>query len=361
MESFTSRKRFLTALRKDIPDRVPIFEFPFGQELQKTFIGYRTELYDGKAAVRIANKLGIDGVPVFLGGYCGVQFFETDKDTYTDDWGIVYEAKGWPITSQIKNPIAGRKDWDKYTMPDPAEEWRFRQLNDAVKANSRDKAIICCIRGPVSVLAWFLSSIDRLSFNFIDDPELVHDMCESFIDWSIAQVKEAAGIEGFDVFLIADDWGMTKSLLISPEYLRQFFIQPYKRLSHAIRELDYPVIMHNDGNIWEVLDDIAGMGVDAYHPVEKAATMDLKTVKERYRGILCPIGNVDNKEILVSGTVDDVVKETLRCLREGSEGGGYIISSDHSLHDDMPVENITAYIDTVKEYGKYHNGRLELT
>jgi uroporphyrinogen decarboxylase len=184
-------------------------------------------------------------------------------------------------------------------------------------------------------------------------------MCNSFIDWSIVQVKKAASIEGFDAFLIADDWGMTKSLLISPEYLRQFFIHPYKRLVDIIRKLDFPVIMHNDGNIWEVMEDIAGMGVDAYHPVEKAATMDLRVIKQKYKGILCPIGNIDNKKVLVSGTVGEVKKETLRCLREGSEGGGYIISSDHSLHDDMPVENITSYIETVMEYGKYHNSKLE--
>ena len=355
----TSRERFLTALKREIPDRVPIFEFPFGQGLQEAFIGYRTRLYGGKAAVKIANKLGIDGVPVFLGGYCGVEFFEIEGERYTDDWGIVYARKGWPITSQIENPISGRKDWENYTMPDPEEEWRFKQLNDAIGSNSKDKAIISCIRGPVSVLSWFLSSIDKLSFNFIDDPELVHDMCNSFIDWSIALINKAAKIKGFDAFLIADDWGMSKSLLISPAYLREFFLGPYKRLVSAIKELGFPVIMHNDGNIWEVLDDIAGTGVDAYHPVEKAATMNLKVVKEKYKGVLCPIGNIDNKKVLVSGTVEDVREETLRCLGEGAEDGGYIISSDHSLHDDMPVENVTTYIDTVKKYGKYNNGKLD--
>ncbi len=354
----TYRERFLTALKREIPDRVPIFEFPFGQKLQEVFIGYRTRLYDGKAAVEIANKLGIDGVPVFLGGYCGVEFFETDGETYTDDWGIVYNKKGWPITSQIKNPISDRRDWEDYTMPDPEDKWRFKQLLDAINSNSENKAIVSCIRGPVSVLSWFLLSIDRLSFNFIDDPELVHEICNSFIDWSITQVNKASKIRGFDAFLIADDWGMTKSLLISPAYLRQFFINPYKRLVSAIKDLGYPVIMHNDGNIWEVLDDIAEIGVDAYHPVEKAATMDLKMVKEKYKGVLCPIGNIDNKKILVSGTVEDVREETLRCLREGAEDGGYIISSDHSLHDDMPVENVTTYIETVKKFGKYTNGKL---
>ena len=88
--------------------------------------------------------------------------------------------------------------------------------------------------------------------------------------------------------------------------------------------------------------------------------MELGVIKEKYRDVLCPIGNVDNKKVLVNGTVEDVIEETLRCLREGAEDGGYIISSDHSLHDDMPAENITAYIDTVIKYGKYNDGSLEL-
>lgn len=358
--TMTSKERFITALSKGIPDRVPIFEFPFSQRLQKIIIGYRTNLYDGKAAVKMADELGVDGVPVFLGGYCGVEFFETENDRYTDDWGILYERKGWPITSQIKNPISERKDWENYNMPDPCQNWRFKQLNDAVAANSEKKAIISCIRGPVSFMSWFLMSIDKLSIAFVDDPALIDSICKSFIDWSISLAERAAEIKGFDAFLIADDWGMSKSLLISPAYLRKFFIGPYKRLVAGIKSMGFPVIMHNDGNIWEVLDDIVEMGVDAYHPVEKAATMDLKTVKQRYKKILCPIGNIDNKGVLVSGSVEEVKKETLRCLMEGSENGGYIISSDHSLHDDMPVENVRAYINTVKKYGRYYNGRLKL-
>ena len=358
--TMTSKERFITALDKKIPDRVPIFEFPFSQKLQEIIIGYRTSLYDGEAVVKMADKLGIDGVPVFLGGYCGVEFFETEDERYTDDWGILYERKGWPITSQIKNPVSGRKEWETYKLPDPGQNWRFKQLTDAIKANSAEKAIISCIRGPVSFMSWFLMSIDKLSIAFVDDPALVDSICNSFINWSLDLAGRAAGIKGFDAFLIADDWGMSKSLLISPAYLRRFFIGPYKKLVEGIKCMGFPVIMHNDGNIWEVLDDIAAIGVDAYHPVEKAATMDLKTVKQRYKGILCPIGNIDNKGILVSGSVEDVKKETLRCLREGSENGGYIISSDHSLHDDMPVENVIAYTDTVRKYGRYYNGKLRL-
>ena len=38
--------------------------------------------------------------------------------------------------------------------------------------------------------------------------------------------------------------------------------------------------MHNDGRIWDVLDDLVNTGISAFHPVERAAGMDLARVKE---------------------------------------------------------------------------------
>ena len=34
-------------------------------------------------------------------------------------------------------------------------------------------------------------------------------------------------------------------------------------------------------------------------------------------------------------------------------GGGYILSTDHSIHDGMPFENVMAYIEAGKKYGVY--------
>lgn len=102
-----------------------------------------------------------------------------------------------------------------------------------------------------------------------------------------------------------------------------------------------------------MLDGLVGTGISGYNPVERAAGMDLEKVKKRYPGKLCCIGNVDNKTTLVSGSVEEVIAETRECLEIGMPGGGYILSSDHSFHDDIPSDNIFAMIETVKKYGKY--------
>ena len=152
---------------------------------------------------------------------------------------------------------------------------------------------------------------------------------------------------------ISDDWGGTTAPLIAPDHFTEFFIDPFGKMVQGFKSMGFPVIMHNDGRIWDMLDGLVDTGISAYNPVEKGAGMDLKKVKERYKGKLCCIGNVDNKITLVSGSVEDVIAETKECLEIGMPGGGYILSSDHSYHDDIPLENIYALIETAKKYGKY--------
>ena len=81
--------------------------------------------------------------------------------------------------------------------------------------------------------------------------------------------------------------------------------------------------------------------------------MDVQIVKQKYPGKICPIGNVNNKTTMVTGTPEDVINETLECLKIGMPGGGYILSTDHSLHDDIPLQNVKALIETVHKYGNY--------
>lgn len=143
------------------------------------------------------------------------------------------------------------------------------------------------------------------------------------------------------LFFISDDWGSTAGPLIAPVEFKEFFIPPFKKMVQGLKSHGFPVVMHNDGNIWDMLNDLVGTG------------MDLKKVKEQYADKLCCIGNVDNKVTLVQGTVEEVIAETKECIEIGKPNGGYILSSDHSSHDDIPLENIFAMIETAKKYGEY--------
>jgi uroporphyrinogen decarboxylase len=350
----TSRERVLTALRGGIPDRVPVWEYLFSLKLQQEVMGFTTELYDGQTQTRMAAALGLDVVWAPINGFCGIE----DKPhppnrIYKDEWGVTYQKNGWPIIAQIKTPIRNREDWQNYKMPEADIPGRLKILEDVISANDTHLAVAAGFLGPFTMMSWYLMDFETLSMSIFMDPDLVHEMTEAFVAWALESASLAYGTGGVDAFHISDDWGGTSGLLISPDHFREFFLNPFEKLVKGLKSYGVPVILHNDGNIWDMLDDLVKTGISGYHPVEKAASMDLKTVKQKYAGKICPIGNVNNKTTMVTGSPQDVINETMECLLEGMDGGGYMLSTDHSVHDDIPLENLKALIDTVMKYGKY--------
>lgn len=226
-------------------------------------------------------------------------------------------------------------------------------ISEAVRANTYDIALVAGFLGPFTMMYWYLMDLGTLSVTIFDDPALVREMCDAYTRWALESARRAVDLGGIDAFSISDDWGGTRSLLMSPEHLRKFFIGPFRELVQGLKKLGKPVIMHNDGRIWDVLDDLVDTGIDGFHPIERAAGGDLARVKNRYLGRLCPIGNVDNKIAMSTGTPDAIRQEVLECLRIGKPGGRYILSTDHSIHDGMPYENVMAYMETAIEYGGY--------
>lgn len=349
-----SRERFLTALTCGTPDRVPIGDYLFSRNLLKKVLNHTPKLYEADVQVKLATKLGLDCMWIPVNGFCGTEEeWHPDGTVYKDEWGITYVKNGWPIMAQTDVPIKSRDDWTAYRMPLPSEPHRLTMLNQGIQANEDEIAIIAGVLGPFTMMYWYLMDLETLSISIYEDPALVHEMTDAYVKWVLQVCGKVADLNGVDAFSISDDWGSTSSLLMSPEHLREFFIPPFRTMVQGMKQLGKPVIMHNDGRIWDVLDDLVATGINGFHPVERAAGMDLGKVKERYAGRLCPIGNVDNKFTMCTGTPEDIEREVRECLAIAKLGGGYILSTDHSIHDGMPYDNVMAYIEAGKRYGAY--------
>ena len=354
MKTMTSRERFLTALTGGIPDRVPLGDYLFSRNLLKKVLHRTPQLYEADVQVELAGRLGLDCLWIPINGFCGTEEEpHSEGEHYRDEWGVTYIKNGWPIMAQIDTPIKSRADWERYSMPSPDAPHRLRMLASGTKANTHDLAILAGVLGPFTMLYWYFMDLDTLSITLYDDPALVHEMSGAFVDWALACAQRAVVQGGVDAFSISDDWGSTRSLLMSPQHLREFFVPPFRKLVHGLKRLGKPVVMHNDGQIWDVLDDLVDTGINGFHPVERAAGMDLCKVKQRYTGRLCPIGNVDNKTTMTNGTPAEIEAEVTECLAIGMPGGGYILATDHSIHDGMPYENVMAYIAAAHKHGVY--------
>jgi uroporphyrinogen decarboxylase len=197
-----------------------------------------------------------------------------------------------------------------------------------------------------------LFGYEQFSMLLFEDPDLIDDVIAAVTDFFIGGGKMLVEA-GVDAVLFADDYGGATGPLMSPAHYRKHVWPQLSRLVTAIHATGAPVIMHSDGDLRKLLPDIAPTGIAGYHPMERKANMDLAQIKRDYGQQLVLIGNVDNQGVLVNGSVDEVVAATKACLRIGAPGGGYILGSDHSVHDDMPNANIFAMIETGKQYGAY--------
>jgi uroporphyrinogen decarboxylase len=80
--------------------------------------------------------------------------------------------------------------------------------------------------------------------------------------------------------------------------------------------------------------------------------MDIHEIRERTRGKLCLIGNID-VDLLLRGTPGEIKEDTLKHLRTLGPGGGYVLGSSNSIHRTIRAENYRAMLDTALQNGKY--------
>jgi len=105
----------------------------------------------------------------------------------------------------------------------------------------------------------------------------------------------------------------------------------------------------SDGDLWPVADDLFGKsGVDGYYEIDGRAGMDLRKLRERFPDLVL-IGNISS-HTLSQGTRDDVIAETLSCLREAKRSRGIIVGCSNYILPYTPKENLMAMIKTIRNY-----------
>jgi uroporphyrinogen decarboxylase len=347
------QERFMAALRREIPDRVPMFDFLFQQPMYEHLIGRKPEGYNGKDAVECALALNHDAVWVPFGGFTGLQPKYLATNVYQDEWGTTYQKNdsSWPIDAPIDYPIKSRDDLKKYKLPDPTLPGRNSEIIAAIEANHDKMAILGGVSGPLCT-AWLLMGFERICYALYEEPELITDVLKLSNDY----FKEAArrSVEAGCVGMwISEDLGDSNSCFFAIDHFREIFLPYIADLAEYIDSLKVPVLLHSCGNINSYLDDLAQTKICSVHPLQRTAHMDLRTIKEKYGHRFCIIGNIDSTRTLPFGTPADVAAEVKEAIEIAAPGGGYILASDHSLHDGIPMENIEVMFKTGLELGKY--------
>jgi uroporphyrinogen decarboxylase len=158
---------------------------------------------------------------------------------------------------------------------------------------------------------------------------------------------------GVDAIMIHDDWGMNMGLMVKPDQWRRYVLPHIAQQVETLAATGTPIIMHSDGNLNAIMEDIVQMNVSGFNPIQRNADMDIAAIKRTYGSRLCLIGNISASQTLPFGTAEDVELQCLECLRDVAPGGAYIMAPDHSYHGGIPSANIRRVFETCQRYGAY--------
>ena len=187
-------------------------------------------------------------------------------------------------------------------------------------------------------------------------PDYVNKVFEILIDRAIESYRKYFEVFGNDIDIInicGTDFGAQNGPMISPELFKTMYMPHYRRLTDWVHSnTEWKVVKHCCGSIFSLIPYFIEAGIDALNPVQCSAEgMDPQRLKDTFgKDIVFWGGGSDTQKTLPFGTPNEVRKEVLDRLKIFSKGGGYIFNTIHNIQVNVPVLNIAAMVDAVKEF-----------
>lgn len=195
------------------------------------------------------------------------------------------------------------------------------------------------------------SNMMQVVEDIAEKPEQVHANLLASVKGTIEHARILADA-GANTALMCADYCFNDGPFLSPKMFREF-VTPYLTMAVAgLRELGYYTVKHTDGDIMPILDQLVEAKPHAIHSIDPQAGVSLREVKAMVGDKVALCGNV-HCAMLHNGTIEQVVEDSKRALRDGMPGGGFFFCTSNTPFKGMPLQNYLAMLDVRKEFGRY--------
>ena len=350
-----SWERFKRMYEHKEADRVPIIDSPWQGTLRrwrKEGMPADVDWRDYFGVDKVAS-IGVDISP----RYPEVVYEETDRyKIRTSEWGVT--MKNFKEEDSTPGMMAYRvTDWDTWeeakarmTLEDDRIPWdKLKKNYDKWRAEGQW----------ISAEFWFgfdvthswMMGTENLLIAMVEEPELLEDMFDTYLNRCeilFGRIWDAG--YHFDEIYWPDDMGYKGTTFFSPNMYRNL-VQPFhKRAVDWAHNHGIYARMHSCGNIMTLLPDILDTGVDALNPLEVKAGMDSYKIKKEYGDRLVLHGGINAANWNNADVIIGEIEEKVPVLKQN---GGFIFSSDHSIPNDVSLENMKRIMEAAKRAGTY--------
>jgi hypothetical protein len=206
-------------------------------------------------------------------------------------------------------------------------------------------------RGIRDVAEWYMSTVTRKEYV----REVFELQCE-IVMANLPKIYAAVGDRPTVVWVSGTDFGSQNGCFISPRAFRDLYKPFYRRVNNWIHEnTSWKTFIHSCGSIQPLIPDIIEAGFDILNPVQtSAANMQPTDLKDKFgEQVTFWGGGVDTQSTLPFGTPDEVRAQVRERLAIFGKGGGFVFNPIHNVQASIPIENLLAMYETVRDYGRY--------
>lgn len=338
--SFTpDHTHFADVMRNRRPARLPIYEHIISPLIME-------QVLDQEFASLLEGDTG--DLAEFFRHYCGF-FKEMTYDVVSFEVCIVEILPGGgAIMGGKPGPIQNRADFESYPWDElPERYWSHAEakLDALARAMPDGMQAVGGVGNGVFEISEDLVGLEYLPLMQADDPGLhaaVYDKIGNLMAALWSRFLERYS-EVFAACRFGDDLGFKSSLLTRPATLRENVFPQYQRLIDLIHSAGRPFLYHSCGCIFEVMDDILALGIDAKHSNEDVIAPFDRWIRD-YGSRIGLLGGFD-MDFLCSRSPDEVYAAVLENgKRFRASARGYALGSGNSIPEYVPVDNYLAMV-----------------
>jgi uroporphyrinogen decarboxylase len=283
---------------------------------------------------------------------------QVSEDCAIDCWGIQRQKiyGEWQIT---RSPLKGatRLDLERFPWPegrvDKALLSKWEQ--EARRLRQEDRYGVIAehpVYGILELGCW-MCGYDDFMMKMAVDTDFVRAFFDRVLTIQLEVINTYYSALGPSIHLTTsgDDFGTQRGPFVSPRMFERL-IAPYftERITRTKQLANCYYWHHSCGAVAELLPQILACGVDILNPVQtSAAGMDPARLKAGWGDRLVFWGAVDVQQLLPRLAPGEVRQEVRRLIEVLGRDGGYVVAPAHEVQEDVPPENVIAWIEEVRQ------------
>jgi len=279
---------------------------------------------------------------------------------FIDEYGRImqyekYKGDGTYILGYHGGHLHNFEDFEQWGVLDPQDEIREVMLKATIEAQRELNNEIFAIPAVASVFenTWEGFGLENFS-KILAHPKEAQAIFDSRGEFTLEMTKIVTEHD-IRAILLWDDYGFKNGLFTNPRHYRTYVFPWLKKICDTAHKKDCKVILHSDGDILELFEDIIQSGVDALHPIEPTTAnpeYNIFKLHAKYRDKITFIGNI-SPAMLSTGKITEIEEYSKKLIRELAPGGGYIFSSGHSINPAVTLDRWLAVLNIREKYGQY--------